>query len=315
MLTVGSLFSGIGGMDLGLERAGHKVIWQSEIDPYANRVLQKHWPNIPNIGDVTKIDWSKIPYVDIVAGGYPCQPFSTAGKRRGTNDPRHLWPYVRNAIGRIRPRYALLENVPGHVTLGLDTVLGEISALGYCAEWQVISAAAFGAPHLRERLFIVAYPDNARGGTPERELVFRKNTVSAWWQGQTGALNGFGGRGEVLANADSGRREQREPQTKSVSGFGSGGKREFVANSNGKFVEFDGAPSDFAKSDNGRHDLGNGTVRNDVGKWWETEPNVGRVVNGVPNRVDRLKGLGNAVVPQVAEFMGYLINEHAKQFQ
>lgn len=277
MLTVGSLFSGIGGMDLGLERAGHKVIWQSEIDPYANRVLQKHWPDVPNIGDVTKLDWSKIPYVEIIAGGYPCQPFSTAGKRRGTNDPRHLWPHVRNAIGRIRPRYALLENVSGHVTLGLDTVLGEISALGYRAEWQIISAAAFGAPHLRERLFIVAYPDNSGGGTPERNLVFGENTVAAWWQGQTGSLHGPGRRGKVLANTTSGRLKKCEPETEQTENPSFGGKRN--------------------------------------AKWWETEPDVGRVANGVSNRVDRLKGLGNAVVPQVAEFMGYLISEHAKQFQ
>ena len=277
MLTVGSLFSGIGGLDLGLERAGHKVIWQSEIDSYASRVLKKHWPDVPNIGDVTKIDWGKIPYVELIAGGYPCQPFSTAGKRRGTDDPRHLWPYVRNAISGIRPRYVLLENVPGHVTLGLSTVLGEISALGYCAEWQIISAAAFGAPHLRERLFIVAYPDDARGGTPERELVFGENTVSTWWQRQTRPLNGIGGRGKVLAHADGGRCKEREPETESFSGFGSASERN--------------------------------------AKWWQIEPNVGRVANGVPNRVDRLKGLGNAVVPQVAEFMGYLINQHAKQFQ
>lgn len=277
MLTVGSLFSGIGGMDLGLERAGHKVIWQCEIDPYANRVLDKHWPNVPNIGDVTKLDWSKIPYVDIIAGGYPCQPFSTAGKRRGTNDPRHLWPHVRNAIGRIRPRYALLENVSGHVTLGLDTVLGEISALGYCAEWQIISAAAFGAPHLRERLFIVAYPDNSGGGTPERNLVFGENTVAAWWQGFEGSQYGPGGRGAMVANANGGRLKKREPETEQAGRVSVGGKRN--------------------------------------AKWWETEPNVGRVANGVSNRVDRIRGLGNAVVPQVAEFMGYLISEHAKQFQ
>ena len=242
MLTVGSLFSGIGGLDLGLERAGHKVIWQSEIDSYASRVLKQHWPDVPNIGDVTKIDWGTIPYVDLIAGGYPCQPFSTAGKRGGTNDARHLWPYFRNAIGRIRPRYALLENVPGHVTLGLPTVISDLATLGYDAEWQIISAAAFGAPHLRERLFIVAYP--ASGASRHAQPH---------------------GLGEVFGQTT-------------------------------KFVK--------KNSDNRTH-----------GDWWKSEPDVGRVANGVSNRVDRLKGLGNAVVPQVAEFVGYLIREHAKQFQ
>lgn len=275
MLTVGSLFSGIGGMDLGLERAGHKIIWQSEIDRYANKILQKHWPDVPNFGDVTKLDWDKIPYVEIIAGGYPCQPFSTAGKRRGTNDTRHLWPHVRNAISRIRPRYALLENVSGHVTLGLDTVLGEIAALGYNAEWQIISASAFGAPHLRERLFIVAYPDNAGSGTPERKLVFREDTVAAWWQGHAGTFNGFGGRGAMVANTNGGRQQQCDAPIGVIPIVDKGGERN--------------------------------------AKWWKTEPGVGRLANGVSNRVDRLRGLGNAVVPQVAEFMGYLINEHAKQ--
>jgi len=230
-------------MDLGLERAGHKVIWQSEIDTYANRVLQKHWPNVPNIGDVTKIDWKKTPYVDLIAGGYPCQPFSVAGQRRGTNDARHLWPYFRNAISRIRPRYALLENVPGHVTLGLPTVIGNLATLGYDAEWQIISAAAFGAPHLRERLFIVAYPEGKQGNGRKNGNVFNESAKS-WLQGAFGRMGG----------------NERLPQ-------------------------------------------------------WQNEPNVGRVANGVSNRVDRLKGLGNAVVPQIAEFMGYLIGEHAKQFQ
>ena len=310
MLTVGSLFSGIGGMDLGLERAGHKVIWQSEIDPYANRVLQKHWPDVPNIGDVTKLDWSKIPYVEIIAGGYPCQPFSTAGKRRGTNDPRHLWPHVRNAIGRIRPRYALLENVPGHVTLGLDTVLGEISALGYCAEWQIISAAAFGAPHLRERLFIVAYPDNSGGRTPERNLVFGENTVAAWWQRIEGPLDGFGGRGAMVADTN-GERPHRTPinatvtEQSALSEFGGRGKT---------LADTDGRRCEQCEPETKQISwISGGGKRN--AKWWETEPDVGRVANGVSNRVDRIRGLGNAVVPQVAEFMGYLISEHAKQFQ
>ena len=91
-LTVGSLFSGIGGIDLGLERAGMTVKWHSEIDPYACRVLKKHWPDVPNLGDITQVNWENVPYVDVIAGGYPCQPFSLAGKRAGENDPRHLWP-------------------------------------------------------------------------------------------------------------------------------------------------------------------------------------------------------------------------------
>ena len=106
-LTVGSLFSGIGGFDLGLERAGMKVIWQSEIDEFASKVLKKHWPDVPNLGDITKVDWTNIERPDVICGGYPCQPFSTAGKRGGASDPRHLWPAMFNAICLLRPQYAL----------------------------------------------------------------------------------------------------------------------------------------------------------------------------------------------------------------
>jgi DNA (cytosine-5)-methyltransferase 1 len=123
------------------------------------RVLKKHWPEIPNLGDVKKINWSEVPNVDIIAGGYPCQPFSTAGKRKGKEDPRHLWPYVLDAIRTIRPRYALMENVRGHLSLGFGDVLADLAGCGYSAEWQIISAASVGAPHRRDRLFFVAYPE------------------------------------------------------------------------------------------------------------------------------------------------------------
>ena len=145
-LTVGSLFSGIGGLDLGLERAGMRVIWQSEIDPYASRVLAKHWPTVPNLGDITKVDWDHVERPDLVCGGYPCQPFSLAGTRQGESDPRHLWPHMRDAIRRLRPRWALLENVPGHLSLGFGRVLGDLADFGYDCEWDCIPAAACRCP-------------------------------------------------------------------------------------------------------------------------------------------------------------------------
>lgn len=164
MLTVGSLFSGIGGLDLGLERAGMRVIWQSEIDPYASRVLAKHWPDVPNLGDVTRIDWSAVERPDLICGGYPCQPFSYAGNRNGHHDDRHLWPYMRDAIRVLRPRFVLAENVAGHLSLGLDTVLADLAALGFDAEWSTVSACSLGAPHMRRRMFILAHADSAGWG-------------------------------------------------------------------------------------------------------------------------------------------------------
>jgi len=172
-LTVGSLFSGIGGLDLGLERAGMRVIWQAEIDPYCCQVLRQHWPDVPNLGDVSRIEWSDVVRPDVICGGYPCQPFSLAGARAGTDDRRHLWPYVRDALRVLRPRFALLENVAGHLSLGFDRVLGDLAEIGFDAEWDCIPAAAVGAPHRRDRVFLVAYPDSVelrhdrRCGSPE----------------------------------------------------------------------------------------------------------------------------------------------------
>ena len=272
-LTVGSLFSGIGGFDLGLERAGMKVIWQSEIDEFASKVLKKHWPDVPNLGDITKVDWTNIERPDVICGGYPCQPFSTAGKRGGASDPRHLWPAMFNAICLLRPRYALMENVRGHLSMGFDQVLGDLAKIGYDAEWQVIPAAAVGAPHKRDRVFIVAYPNDARMGTQRRKVQQQKS--SGKQKRKIVARYVFGRRGAEMANADSRRREQCEPKTKSVSRFSSSGQRNLAS-------------------------------------WWQVEPNVGRVANGVSDRVDRLTGLGNAIVPQVAELVGSLVVEHSQ---
>lgn len=233
VVKVGSLFSGVGGIDLGLERAGATVAWQSEIDPLACRVLAKHWPNTPNLGDITLIDWKDVERVDIIAGGYPCQPFSHAGQRAGTDDRRHLWPYVADAIRHLRPRFALMENVAGHLSLGFDRVLGDLAEIGYDAQWDCLPAASVGAPHVRDRVFIVAYPHG----------------------GCSGGVDDDGGDGrEVLAQG-----------------------LEWV---------FRGSPR--------RQD-------------WGPRPDSAAVrgmADELPHRVDRLRALGNAVVPAVAEHIG-----------
>ncbi len=283
-LTVGSLFSGIGGIDLGLERAGMTVRWHSEIDPYACRVLKKHWPDIPNLGDITKVDWKEVPYVDVIAGGYPCQPFSLAGKRGGENDPRHLWPYFRDAISVIRPRYALLENVRGHTSLGGLSVIGDLADLGYDAEWRIVSAASVGAHHRRDRIIIVTYPhreDESDGTEHEFRMV--------------ADASGFG---QSLST------ERKLASCEKSSGDGCAGRTDQVADcgSTGRTrrrLTFSGINEEIR-----------GHSRRSAA-YWETEPDVGRVAHGVPARMDRLRGLGNAVVPQVAEVIGRLILEHA----
>jgi DNA (cytosine-5)-methyltransferase 1 len=399
-LTVGSLFSGIGGLDLGLERAGMNVIWQSEIDPYASRVLAKHWPEVPNYGNIKNIRWRDVVRPDVICGGYPCQPFSTAGKRQGTDDPRHLWPWVREAISELRPQYAILENVRGHVSLGLSTVLGEMASIGYDAEWQIVSAASVGAPHRRDRVIIVAYPceqlKHGRGhlnsqSTPRQRQALQESpsgggSISANTIGQLAnpdnsghihrqpqifttenwlnALSLIGSSGTDVAYADSsdeanGRQRKAIPSQNTGWGNDRGRSRSDIGEvSVGSTRE---AASDAANTDSfwgykqqegqvqepniGRCSEGQGNMANtdtwetsrglrgvstDTGQvrsernnargeeshasrqWWAVEPDVGRVAHGVSSRVDRLKGLGNAVVPQVAELVGRMVMEHSR---
>ena len=160
-MKIGSLFSGYGGLDMAVQsHFGGELAWYSEIEPAACKVLATLHPDVPNIGDITKVDWSQVEPVDIITGGYPCQPFSNAGLRKGKNDERHLWPYVRDAIGAIRPRLAVLENVRGHLTLGFGDVLADLASMGWDARWGIVRAAEAGAPHNRARLFILANPEH-----------------------------------------------------------------------------------------------------------------------------------------------------------
>lgn len=257
MLTHGSLFSGIGGFDLGFERAGIKTVWQVENDPYAAAVLSKHWPEVTRYTDIKKVEWENVEVPDIVSGGFPCQPVSVAGKRKGQEDERWLWPEFARCLRILRPRYTVLENVPGLLALGFGDVLGDLAALGYDAEWDSIPAAAFGAPHLRYRVWIVAYADGS---------------------GRKGRAGMFG----------TGRRGKPE----------NGGQRIF--------------PNTFSsKRFKGREQQRTSSLS--VSEYWTTEPDVGRVAYGIPSRVDRLKCLGNAVVPQITEWIGRRIVEFDKE--
>ncbi|MGW2095804.1 DNA cytosine methyltransferase [Promicromonospora sukumoe] len=158
---IGSLFSGYGGLDLAAQHVfGGEVAWHCEWESAPSAILDHHWPGVPNLHDVTQVDWTTVQPIDILTGGYPCQPFSAAGKRKGTTDERHLWPYVRDAIRALRPRYAILENVAGHRSLGFDRVLGDLAEDGMHVRWTSLRASDVGAPHHRERLFIlVSSPD------------------------------------------------------------------------------------------------------------------------------------------------------------
>lgn len=161
-LRIGSLFSGIGGLELGLEWAGvGRTVWQVEMDVECQKVLANHWPDAFRYDDVTTLDWSEVEPADVICGGFPCQPFSTMGKQKGTSDDRWLWPAFADAVRHVRPRYVVVENVPALLSErnrpAFAGILADLHSLGFDAEWSVVSACSAGAPHLRRRLFIVAH--------------------------------------------------------------------------------------------------------------------------------------------------------------
>jgi DNA (cytosine-5)-methyltransferase 1 len=259
-----SLFTGIGGLDLGLERAGMECVAQVEVDDYCRKVLSKHWPDVPKFKDVYDVGKHNLPAADLICGGFPCQPHSLAGSRKAGTDDRDLWPEFARIIRECRPQWVLAENVPG--LLSSETgrffgrILGDLAASGYAVEWQSLPAAAFGAPHIRERVFFIAHHE----GGGERQL-----SVFAWRSQQIGI--DFNRICEIIPNSNGNRQQM---QWKSIATQAKG--TWFLPH--------------FEHSNQ-----------------WETEPTVGRVADGFPGRVDRLKGLGNAVVPQVAEFVGWCI--------
>jgi DNA (cytosine-5)-methyltransferase 1 len=157
-MKIGSLCTGYGGLDMAVEAYFNaETVWTSDIDKYASIVIDQRIKK-PNLGNIKAIDWQNIEPIDILTAGYPCQPFSHAGNRKGASDERHIWPYIKEAIGHLRPRIVILENVRGHLSLGFKEVLKDLAEIGYDARWQIVRASDIGAPHQRARLFVLAYP-------------------------------------------------------------------------------------------------------------------------------------------------------------
>ena len=283
-LTFGSLFAGIGGFDLGLERAGMRCEWQVEIDPYARAVLAKHWPDVRRHEDVRTFpppegEWG----VDVICGGFPCQDISVAGKGAGLAGARSgLWSEFARIIGELRPRYVVVENVAALLARGMGTVLGDLSALGYDAEWHVIPACAVGAPHRRDRVWIVAVR-NADSERKACDSVSDSKHGREVSQAEGRESSGISGTSDVADSDEPGLEGRDRPED----------------------VELHGGPGKVRPT-------GAGRVQGwDGGGWWSVEPDVGRVAHGVPARVDRLRCLGNAVVPQIVEVIGRAIVEAA----
>ncbi|MEU7254378.1 DNA cytosine methyltransferase [Streptomyces rimosus] len=235
-LRIGSLCTGYGGLDMAVQAVfGGAPAWVADNDPGAARILAHHLPRVANLGDITAVDWNGVEPVDIVCGGYPCQPFSTAGKRKGIKDARHIWPHIARALGVLRPRYAVFENVAGHLSLGFDTVLSDLAALGLDARWCTLRASDVGAAHQRKRLFLLAWPADTQGTGREGEGVFGRPSGRGLTAADTFDLGGDrhgpcgSGRDEpaarCLAAAHSPGISQREPADQALPVAGGGEAR------------------------------------------------------------------------------------------
>jgi DNA (cytosine-5)-methyltransferase 1 len=295
-VNVGSLFAGIGGFDLGLERAGMHTVWQVEQEPFRRAVLARHFPDAKRYEDVRRIrsirfydeevgdeyDW--VGDVDVLCGGFPCQDLSLAGKGAGIDGARSgLWSEYARIVGELRPRYVIVENVPALLGRGMGRVLGDLAALGYDAEWDCLPASAFGAPHRRDRLWIVAYSTSARLEGRERSETTRRlrpNLADRGEPGDEGLVADTNGSGRGPREQDlparqpdaEGSRDQ-DPDERTLQPWRVGGRATQAGGS----------------------------------EWWAAEPPVGRVAHGVPDRLDQLAALGDALTPYAAEWIGHRI--------
>ena len=330
------LCSGIGGFALGFEWAGlSRPVLFCDIEPWSRKVLRKHWSDVPIAEDVKELASDPdglIPDTDprrtILTAGYPCQSFSLAGKRRGTEDDRHIWPYIFSIIQARRPAFCVFENVYGHVTLGLDQVLSDLEGEGYATRPFIVPACAIDAPHRRDRLWIigrnVAYANSDKHNrevarepdkTQRDEKQVRQKHRSPRKLGRTSNLRVSCDRYETtktLADANSlNRRGVQEPQGRQKE---NPIKRQSPSNSSSDVADTN---SKLRETQHQRSVLGKqnpeGSARGHSneglqGNWqWLAEPPVGRVAHGIPRRVDRLRGLGNAIVPQIAQRIGETI--------
>lgn len=295
-LRVLDLFSGIGGFSLGLERTGgFETVAFCEIEKFPRQVLAKHWPDVPCYDDVRTLTAERLTAdgiaVDVICGGFPCQDISYAGLGAGLAGERSgLFYEVARLVGELGPRYVILENVGALLYRGVDAVLGTLASIGYDAEWHCIPASAIGAPHRRDRIWIIAYP----GGEQHQS-----KGDAEWWTASEGLPQA------TLADAKSERcREEGELRKQPPQWLASGG--EVLADAmciNGKGKQ----PRSVDKEEWAGSILRSTGSRSDGERWWAVEPNVGRVAHGVPDRAHRLKALGNAVVPQIPELIGNAI--------
>ena len=371
-LKVLDLFSGIGGFSLALESTGHfQSIGFVENDEYCQAVLQHHFPEVPILGDIKNVTKETVPTrPDVICGGFPCQPFSVAGDQRAKDDPRHLWPEMLRIIKEQKPTWIVGENVSGLVKLGLDEILDEMEDQGYSTRTFNIPAFSVGAPHQRQRLWIIGHlgdPEHNGSPTPERQRGLLKQPEEPKKQISIWESEGTSGASGDVANPDNkGVRSriggddfdyEEESGEGGVDGEGSAGDDEWYDTSPTQDEGMDVSDTDNTRDRTQEHRVDKDGKKNIKGRqehtqskssrhgadipdpngkglqgqrkkyklpkskrkreiggssWWDVEPNVGRVAYGVPNRVFKLRALGNSIIPQIAQKIGYAIIEAEK---
>jgi DNA (cytosine-5)-methyltransferase 1 len=284
------LCTGYGGLDLAVEAYFKaETIWCAEIDKYANQVIEQRF-NIPNYGNIKEIDWASLEPIDILTAGYPCQPFSHAGYRKGTDDDRHIFPYILEAISTFRPKYAIMENVRGHLSLGLKEVLEGLTSIGYDAKWEIVRASQVGAPHQRARLFIIAYPNGDACEESRRANRGISSQTSEIINGSNRSIDRGCDKDVSYSN------DQHKSHNGQVQGLG----RRFTSRCQMHMQEPPNALDQERK-------LNAYFVEYMMGlpKGWVTETGL--------SRAQQLKMLGNGVVPQQAELaLELLLTRHAQ---
>ena len=307
------LFSGIGGFSLGLQNTGgFETVAFCEIEPYCHRVLNKHWKDVPIYNDIKELTYDTLQAdgiePDVITGGFPCQDISVAGKQKGIIGERSsLWSEYARLIEDVRPKWAIIENVPTLRSKGLTLVLQNLSEIGYHAEWHCIPCSSIGGLHRRDRIWIIAYPlgnsNNSRSGTPQRRTNGVRKEKDERREGQSQSRSSRssstipnsmceGLEGSEFSSDNSGQDEQGSKSSHGSASKPSGTRREpELIVSRGQLERY----TDYAKTQ------------------WAIEPNVGRVAYGIPRRVDRLRGLGNAVLPQIPQFLGECILNFEKE--
>ena len=350
------LFSGIGGFSLGLEATGgFETVAFCDIEEFPRKVLQKHWPYVKQYKDIKELNYEKLKAdgigpIDILTCGYPCQPFSVAGRKKGEKDPRHLWPDCFRLIKECRPSFVIGENVAGHIKLGLDTVLQDLESEMYSARCFSISASSVGANHQRERVWIVAYSERNYHFNEEQRVNGEEEKISREHRKKDGDTRKFSGTdsiretdNEYVENTRRTLRQGSELRKENEDEVGKGNANQFERSSGSSEIDVadaikgnvetgrerqreireghqeEGIPSNASSCGEnvadtqgihaqGQHD-GQRQKQPWGEGWWDLEPRLGRVAHGVPNRVDRLKALGNSLIPYIPYLIGLSILE------